>query len=405
MRDKTSLSIILAAALGFAAPSGAALWAQAPASDADIQSSVAYALMHDPVLRGQSITAATIDGEVTLSGTVNSEAAKQAAEQAASHVAGVRSVEDNLVVGDPAAAQRAGAAMGPLQGSAGADAGAPQMPPPPPARAGEQARAPYMPPRPGQHYPDPQGESYPDQGEGYPPRTYPDGGALARRQNAAGPVEIPAGTLLRVLTSEPLDTRSLQAGAMFQVTATGDVFANGVIAIPRGAVLEGRVVEARPAGAFGGSPQLALQLTALNLEGHSYPISSDVWSSQGPSKSGYTATNTAGGAAIGAVIGAMAGGGAGAAVGAVAGGATGATASGLSQGPRMVLPPETPLFFHLSAPVAVQPVSYEEAQRLAASQPQEGPPRRVLRPHPVYMTPYPYGYPYNYYGARIYRAW
>jgi hypothetical protein len=102
------------------------------------------------------------------------------------------------------------------------------------------------------------------------------------------------------------------------------------------------------------------------------------------------------------VIGAIAGGGVGAGIGAAAGGASGAALSGASRGPRLDLPAEAVLEFHLQAPLTVQPVSYDEATRLAASAP---PDRQVLRPRPAYyaypVRPYPYGYPYPY-GAPVY---
>jgi hypothetical protein len=126
-----------------------------------------------------------------------------------------------------------------------------------------------------------------------------------------------------------------------------------------------------------------------------------VWSSQGPNKAGYTAAHPIGGAAFGALIGAFAGGGVGAGIGAAAGGASGALVSGATHGPRLDLPAEALLQFHLTAPLTVQPVNYGEAQRLAASVPQQP----VLRTRPAYMVaPYPYyarpyyPYPAYYYG-------
>lgn len=72
-------------------------------------------------------------------------------------------------------------------------------------------------------------------------------------------------------------------------------------------------------------------------------------------------------------------------------------ASAHTNGPRVMLPPETLLNFHLSGPVTVQPPSWQEAQRLSQNVPH-------LQRRPVYMAPYPYGYPpypYPYY-YRVY---
>ena len=78
------------------------------------------------------------------------------------------------------------------------------------------------------------------------------------------------------------------------------------------------------------------------------------------------------------------------AFGDLAGGGAGLATSAGTNGPRLYLPPETLLNFHLTSAVTVQPVSWQEAQRLAQSVPQ-------LQRRPVYMAPpYPYGYPYPY---------
>src|SRR5277367_5515099 len=92
------------------------VWAQEPASpnqagqnqagqsqgrsDADIQSDVAYALSHSKVLQGQHITAATVEGDVTVSGNVRDEASKELAQTVIYKVKGVRSVTNNLTVGN-----------------------------------------------------------------------------------------------------------------------------------------------------------------------------------------------------------------------------------------------------------------------------------------------------------------
>ena len=134
-----------------------------------------------------------------------------------------------------------------------------QIPPPPPpdepAQPAQPAapRAPYAP--------------YPQGGYGRP---YP--------QQTSGPVTIPAGTLLQIRISEPLDIAKLQDGASFQATAASDVFEGNVLAIPRGAVLQGTVVKVKKPGALGGSGELQLQVTAVNLSGKSYPVVSDIWS-------------------------------------------------------------------------------------------------------------------------------
>jgi len=214
----------------------------------------------------------------------------------------------------------------------------------------------------------------------------------------SGPVTIPAGTLLQVRTSQPLDMTRLREGAIFQATTASDVFEGNVLAIPRGAVLEGTVIHVKKPGALGGSGELQLQITSVSLGGRSYPLTTDVWSSKGPNKAGYTAGNTVGGTLLGAIIGGAIGGGGGAAAGAIAGGVGGIAASAATN-PHAVLPPEMLISFHTNTPVTVQPVSWQEAQRLAQNAPPQLQRRRVYMAPPY---PYPYGYPYPYPYYRVY---
>ena len=78
---------------------------QEPRSDGQIEMDVVHALDASPALKNDLITAATIQSEVTLSGTVSSQASKQLAESIASHVDGVTKVHNNLTVGNPQDAQ------------------------------------------------------------------------------------------------------------------------------------------------------------------------------------------------------------------------------------------------------------------------------------------------------------
>ncbi len=414
--------------------------AQYQVTDAQLQTSVTTALHADSKLNGtgnSTILVKASQGVVTLMGDVANEDARAEAEQVTAGISGVRSIQDNINVGSISSSAASGqAASGQQLGApAAAQPGQENLPPPPPD---EEAAGPQQ--QPGQTS-EPQYTPYPQQGTGqqtqgnpsyqqaqpyptgaYPPQygqpdygtrgnshvpgQYPQQapqqyaqqgsfGVTPQLQDASGPVTIPPGTLLSVRTTQPLSTSNLTGGEFFDVTAAADVYADNVIAIPRGAVLTGQVVEAKNAGPYGGSPKLDLRLTAVHLGPATFPLVSEIWTSQGPSKTGYTATNTIGGAALGAIIGAAAGGGIGAGIGAIAGGTSGALISGATHGPRLDLPSEALLQFHIEEPLTLQPVPYSEAQRLAASVP----PQPVLQRRPAYaVAPYPYGYvrPYPY---------
>jgi hypothetical protein len=334
------------------------------AGDGSLQAKVAAALAHDPVLQQQNVHAAVADRVVTLTGTVQTQQQSQEAETTAASVPGVAAIENNIAVSRPASPEETASQAPP----ANAD-----VPPPPPAAPNEQ-----NPPPPPPDQARPQYQPY----EGY-------GSAPT-----SGPITVPANTLLQIRTVEPLNIAELQTGSTFQATVAGDVFEGNVLAIPRGAMLAGTVLQAQKPGPLSGKGLLELRITTIQLGGRSYPVTTDIWSSRSPNKAGYTAHNAVGGALMGAIIGGLIGRGAGAAVGALAGGGAGLLISARTNGPQVILPPETLLNFRISAPVTLQPVSWQEAQRLARNVPQLRRRWGYMQPPPYPYAPSPYAYPY-----------
>lgn len=390
---RTAMSWMLAFAFCFAVLAGSHASAQAAGSnDSGLQSAVSSALAHDPVLKNQAVIATTANGVVTLTGSVDTAQQRQQAETDAASVPGVSGIENNITVGGQSGASAEQQAPPPPSDQ---EQGQQNIPPPPP----DQSQQPSPAQNPQSMPPPPP----PDQSSGRAPYV-PQGGEQQGYNNypppqpPSGPVTIPAGTLLQIRVSEPLDVTKLKDGAPFQATAASDVFEGNVLAIPRGAVLQGTVVHVKKPGPLGGDGEMQLQLTQVDLGGRSYPVTTDLWSSKGPNKAGYTAGNTVGGALVGALIGGLIGRGGGAAAGALVGGGAGLAASAATNGPRIYLPAESLLNFHLSAPVTVQPVSWQEAQRLARNVPQ-------LVRRPVYRGYYPYPYPYPYPYAAPYPAY
>ncbi|HTJ31238.1 MAG TPA: BON domain-containing protein [Acidobacteriaceae bacterium] len=393
---------------------------QGPRTDGQIEMDVVHALDAAPSLKNDWITAGTVNGRVTLTGTAASDANRRLAGSIAGKVSGVTNVANNLKVGDPAAAEAASDQPGPAddadayqapaqasdQNSGQAEqpaadaqyayngapqAAAPIAPPPPPpeytpepAQSGQaqggQARGEYAPQR-----------QYPQQGQNQQGQ-YPQEGQYAQQGPEpgapSGPVTVAPGTLLKVRSSEPLDSKKARIGTPVEFTVVRDVYAGGVLAVPRGAVIRGEVVDAKQAGAVSGSAEVALKLDALELSGREYPLDSTPFVVKSPSKTGRTVGNAIGGALFGALIGGAVGGGGGAAIGAAAGGAGGTAASAASPGPRVWIPAEALMDFHLNAPLTVTPVSRAEALRLAQNAP---PPSQ--RPTLYRRGYYPYGYP------------
>jgi hypothetical protein len=398
---------------------------QGPRADGQIEMDVVHALDASAALKNDLITAATIQGEVTLSGTVSSSASKQLAESIASHVNGVTKVHNNLQVGTPGPDAQSpqpapGADEMPDADQTPAQQNMANLPPPGPAPdANQPSQDPaavnnpqppaYPNSQPPQGYPQ-QPPAYPQQG-GYPPppparpqyqnpqySQYPQYRQAPQYQPARGPVTIPPGTLLQVRTMEPVDSKRAKNGEPVQFTVIQDVAVGGVLAIPRGAVVHGVVTDAKNVGSgkLAGSSILGLTLTSLDLGGQSYPLATNEFKVKGPNKAGQTANNAVGGAIIGAIIGCAIGRGPGCAIGAGAGAAGGTAASAASGGPRVWIPAEALVTFHIDAPLTVNPVSPQEAARLAEGLYPGGPSlyRRGPYGYPRYGYYAGYGYPY-----------
>ena len=161
-----------------------------------------------------------------------------------------------------------------------------------------------------------------------------------------------------------MTSKKAQAGTPIDFTVIRDVTVNGYLAIPRGATVHGVLAEVKHAGQLTGSPELALQMTSLDIDGHNYPVNSDLFKVKGPSKTGRTVGNAMGGALIGAIIGGAAGGGGGAAIGAAAGGGGGHRCLRSLQ-PECLDPGRGAGYFPPQEPVTVDPVNREQAARLA----------------------------------------
>jgi hypothetical protein len=422
-------------------------------SDAQVEANVLKAFAADNRLANQSINSSTVFGTVTLTGSVTDEASRGAAEQLAAHVDGVKKVVSQLTVGAPAtaAADPADANMLPSDGSSipaaqGAIIAA-QHPQTDPANGNqapqqqgvaqpqdEQQADSQMPDSDPNSYPLPGQENAPQQApqrrlyyrdyqrqmaqqqQGGNPQQQQSGNPQQQvypQQGQAGGVQVtvPDGTVLPVRINRWLSSGNAEPGSRFDAFVTNDILAGGQIAIPRGATVEGTVVDAKGAGVLKGRGELTLQLTALNLGGQRIPLQSQPFVINGRDKGLQSVNSTLIGGAVGALFGAAIGGGTGAAIGAGVGGAAGLGTSAASGGGNANVPAEALLQFRLTSPVQLVTVSEAEMQRLGgyagpagAVRPAAGP---YGRPYPavrVYAYPgYPYGYyRRGYYGPRPY---
>lgn len=420
-------AVVLAAVVAW---SGLAVLGQSPnptsdspskTPDAKIEADVLKALAGASDLANQPITTTTVYGTVTLSGSVETEAQRTEAETIASRTAGVQKVVDELTLGSlPADAQapvgsrlpngsqetnptlQSDGTMAPPQ-EAQPNASAPTATP-----AGSATPEPGQPHREPQHqsqgqYPQPPAYGPPPPQRGYPQGNPGYGGSNYGGQMAGVSVTVPSGAMIRIRINQALDSGRTQPGTTFDGTVVNDVVADGSVAIPRGATVQGTVIDAKKSGVLAGRGEMSLQLTQVILGGRSYPIASDVWAHNGGDKTIQSVNSTAIGTGVGALFGAAAGGGVGAAIGAGVGGALGLGASAASGSGQVYIPSEGMLTFHLGQPVTVATVSQEEMNRLAQGAGSRAEPMPIRRRYYPYAAPYPYPYPY--YGPVYYRPY
>jgi len=335
MKARASLivtSIVLLAILGFTAACN-----KAP-NDAQITSDVQTKLNADSGLQGKQLGVQSADGVVTLSGSVDNDAQREAAARYASSVGGVKQVVNNLTVA-PAMAQ---------------------TPPPPPQE--EQPK-----PRPSAHSRSSRSRSLPNTATQEPPapvaQAAPPAPVTPPAPTAPPPppppqkVTIPSGTTIAIRLVDTLDTETAVAGQTFHATLDSPLSAEGDVAIPAGYNVEGHVVDVKSAGKFAGQSSLILQLDRIAVGSKYYSVQTNQYSRQGSSRGKNTAEKVGAGAGIGAIIGAIAGGGKGAAIGAAAGGGLGGGVQAATKGQQIKLPSETVLNFTLQAPLTVVPAN------------------------------------------------
>lgn len=320
-----------------------------PASDVQITTQVQGQIAAENALQGLPIQVQSVNGIVTLSGSVNDDAARELAANAAAQVPGVKTVVNNLVV-QPARA----AAPAPEQYRAPAPApvrhshrSRPSQPPPPPQQFADN----NVPPPPPPPSAPPAGNSMNnamDQVQQVPPPP-----PVAPPQPVPQVLTIPAGTDVPVRISETLDTGKTQSNTPFHGVLSSDLIVNGLVAIPRGSSILGRVIESKDATHFKGNSELSLELTQVTAQRKQLTLITVPLVRQGQARGKNTAEKAGGGALLGTLIGALAGGGKGALIGALAGAGAGTAANTVTRGQQVNIPSETILHFQLKDPVQV----------------------------------------------------
>ncbi len=165
-------------------------------------------------------------------------------------------------------------------------------------------------------------------------------------------VTVPAGTRVDVLLNDALSSQTANVGDRFSLTVASAAVSG---ALPKGAVIYGRVKEVERAKRPEKGGKLTLEAESLVLEGETYPLAGVVTAGKGELKGKGSLKEDwkkiAIGAGVGAVVGGIAGGGKGVAAGlAIGGGGTFLA----TKGEEVKLPPEARLVVELSQSVEVR---------------------------------------------------
>lgn len=226
-------------------------------------------------------------------------------------------------------------------------------PPPPPAPASSDTIV-----RPRTSEPDYSGPSYPNsviapQGN-YPAPPPPGGSYPASSTSGSGrSVTVPSGTPFTVRMLDSINSEKNRVGDTFQASLDEDLQADGVIVARRGAVVHGKIVQARQAGRVSGVAEMALQIERIQTVAGEMTLASDVLLKEGPTSRGSDAAKVGVLAGIGAAIGAVAGGRKGAGIGAGAGATAGTAGVLIDRGKPVQYNPEDRVTFRLRAPLTV----------------------------------------------------
>jgi hypothetical protein len=309
--------------------------------DPTLTTQVQQRIAADNALANEPVQVMAQAGVVTLTGAVSSAAARGLAANDAAAIPGVQKVVNDITV-NPLTGPATATITTPLQQPQPETVAPPRervrtaSPPQSPAPITRASNAPPPPvyqPQPVQTPPPP------------PPPPPPP---------VARVVTLPAGSTLPVRVTQTLDSATTQVGDSFSGAIATDIVQDGMLLIPRGSTVNGRVSEVHEAAHFKGSALLTVELIGVNAKGERIALSTEPYSVEGKGRGKNTAVKTGIGAAAGAVLGGIFGGGKGAAIGAAAGGGTGAAINGVTRGEQVQIPSETVVRFVLTNSLAVR---------------------------------------------------
>jgi hypothetical protein len=334
--------------------------------DAKVSSDIQSKFSQDSGLSNKQLTVQASNGVVTLSGTVDNDAQREAASKQAAAVPGVKQVINNMQVGTAMAAS----APPPAPDARPSASSSPRDEPVKPTSSKKSHKA--------RRISDSSSGSAPAEPAVAASNSAPAITPPPEATQPAPPPPPPApkkftidqGTQLSIRLVDAIDSEKNHTGETFHATLNAPLTSNGEEVVPAGTDVVGHLVDVKSAGKFAGQSQVVLQLDSITAGGRTYNIQTDEYKKTGSSRGKNTAEKVGGGAAIGAIIGAIAGGGKGAAIGAAAGGGVGGGVQAATKGQQIKLPSETVLNFTLQAPVTIVQATNPNANRQKVGDPQ-----------------------------------
>jgi outer membrane biosynthesis protein TonB len=330
-------------ALAFVFPGGCSK----KVDDAALVTNIRAEVFADPQLKDADLQVTSHNGQVTLKGTVPSDASHWEAYRLVSQTTGVAKVIDQLSVESaeavppgPAAAPGVAPAEKPVDSA-------------PPRRTHPKEAAPAP--------------EATEMAEGTPPPApLPEVQAAPASQPTPAPapaapppppqpkqVDVPAGTTMTIRMIDGVDSSVNRAGEIFHAWLEAPLVVDDQAVVPKGADVYVRLATASSSGHATGKSALQLELVKVEFQGRSYPLVSSTYNVSGSSRGKDTAKKVGAGAVLGTLIGAIARGGRGAAIGAGVGAGAGGVYQGMTKGKQVKVPSETKLDFQLEQPVTV----------------------------------------------------
>ena len=169
------------------------------------------------------------------------------------------------------------------------------------------------------------------------------------------PVDVAAGTELTIRIDQRISVKTSHSGDTF----TGEIVnpvtdASGNVIIPQGTPVNGVVDVSRRGGRFKGSSTLDLRLTALTLNGTSYPLRTADLERYQKGKGKRSAALIGGGSGLGMLVGGLTHGGVGLLAGGLVGGGAGTAGAAFTGNHNLDVPAESAVRFKLRDELVLQ---------------------------------------------------